>query len=296
MSTLKDILSTARKEKRAVGHFNISDIAGLHAIHAAAAELSLPVIIGVSEGERGFIGTRRTADLVRSIREEYGYPIFLNSDHTHTLDGVREVARAGFDAVVYDPVAAARKKGEAFTFEDHVRATKQAVEEARSLNPGMLIEGELGYIGSSSALLDAIPEGAEITEDALTKPEEAAAFVRETGIDLLAPSVGNLHGMFKNAPNPRLNIDRVAAIYESASVPLVLHGGSGIVDEDFVSAIEAGITIVHINTEIRRAWREGVEAVLGERPNEVTPYVFLKEAEERIKAVVKGRLALFDRI
>lgn len=292
---LKDIIISARAEKRAVGHFNISDIAALHAIYGAAQELSLPVVIGVSEGERAFLGTRRTADMVRSVRDEYGYPIFLNADHTHTLEGVLEVARAGFDAVVFDPVALARKKGEKFSFEDHIRVTKRAVEEAKALNPHMLIEGELGYIGSSSAVMDDIPAGADITEDALTKPDEAAQFIRETGADLLAPSIGNLHGMFKSAPNPRLFISRVKEISEAAGVPLVLHGGSGIIDDDFTAAIEAGVAIVHINTEIRVAWREGIEEALKAKPNEVAPYIFLKEAEARIACVVKERMALFNR-
>jgi len=157
----------------------------------------------------------------------------------------------------------------------------------------VLIEAELGFIGQSSKLLDEIPEG--VSEATMTKPEDAKYFVEQTGIDLLAPSVGNIHGMVKGG-NPRLDIQRIKDIKEACGIPLVLHGGSGISDQDFKDAIKAGISMIHINTEIRVAYKEALEKYLKENLNEITPYKFLQPAVDAIDEVVTNRLKLFSGI
>lgn len=287
---LREIVQKAEVGKTALGHFNISDLIGFKAIWEAAKELNLPVVIGTSEGEREFIGAKQAVDLIKSIREEYGYPIFINADHTHSLEKVKEAVSAGYDSVIADfaklPLA------------ENIKATKEAVDYVRSVRPEMVIEGELGYIGSSSEIFKELPAGAAINPEDLTRPEDAARFVRETGVDMLAPAVGNIHGMFENASSPRLNIQRVAEIkaalqqVQGKPVPLVLHGGSGTLDEDFTAAIQAGISIVHINTEIRRAWKEGM--LQGLKLDSVAPYKIAAPAVEAVKAIVKQRLALFS--
>lgn len=298
MENLRSIIENAERRKVAVGHFNISDLVALRAIFEAARSLNVPVIIGVSEGEREFIGVRQAVALICSLRDEYKYPIFSDADHTYALEKVKEAAGAEFDAVIFDP-ALVRKGGASgakMDLDKIIKETKQAVAIAKSMNPDVLVEGELGYIGSSSKILEEIPEGAAIEEKDLPTAEDAARFVEETGVDLLAPAVGNIHGMFKNAPNPDLNIKRISEIREAAGVPLVLHGGSGIKDGDFKAAIKAGISVIHINTEIRVAWRQGLEAALKERPDEIAPYKILPEALERVKRVVTERLKLFNGI
>ncbi|MBI5401203.1 class II fructose-bisphosphate aldolase, partial [Candidatus Wolfebacteria bacterium] len=272
MKSLKEYISEAESKKVAIGHFNISDIAGLKAIFESAKELSLPIIIGVSEGEAGFVGHQQTAALIKSLREEYNYPIFLNADHHKSLESIKEAVEAGFDAVLFD----AGK----LPMEENIAKTKEAVALAKSINPNVLVEAELGYLGASSVILKEIPKDAAIKKEDLTKPEDARRFVKETGIDLLAPAVGNIHGMFKNAPNPALDIERIKELRQAAGVPLVLHGGSGITDSDFTKAIDAGISIIHINTEIRLAWREGLEKALKENPEEIVPYKILPYAVE----------------
>lgn len=286
MKTLREYIIDARERKVAIGHFNISDLAGLKGIVEAAKELDLPVIIGLSEGEREAIGAKNAACLVRNLREQYDHPIFLNADHTHSLEKIKEAVEAGFDAVLFD----AGK----LPLEENIQKTKEVVEWVRKTRPEVLIEAELGYIGSSSTIMTEIPEGAAVRKEDLTDPDIAARFVKETGVDLLAPAVGNLHGMFKNAPNPDLDIDRIAAISDDTGVPLVLHGGSGIKNEDFIAAIANGISIVHINTEIRLAWRRGMEKALKEKPDEVTPYKLLFDPIEAVKQVVADRLKLFN--
>ena len=260
MKTLRQVIKEAEENKVAIGHFNISDLAALKAIFEAARELKVPVIIGTSEGEREFIGVRRAAALIKSLREEYDYPIFLNADHTYSFGKVKEAIDAGYDAVIFD--------GTELAFTDNVATTKKCVEYARSVNPEIVVEAELGFIGKSSKILDAIPEGVKLGEEFLTKPDEAAEFIKETGADLLAPAVGNIHGMLSGGRDPALNIKRVGEIRKAAGVPLVLHGGSGNSPEDFIEAIKAGVRIVHINTEIRVAWRRGLEEFLKSNPKE----------------------------
>lgn len=283
MKSLREYIKDADAAKKAVGHFNISTVEALRGIFEAAREIGEPVIIGVSEGERKFLGARQTAALVKSIREEYDYPIFLNADHSYSFESVKEAVDAGFDAVIFD--------GAQLPFEENARITKQCAEYARSVNPGIVVEGELGYIGSSSKLLDEIPN--DVKEASLSTPEQATEFVKETGVDLLAPSVGNVHGMLKHAMNPALDIRLVGAIREAAGIPLVLHGGSGISDEDFKNAIQAGMAVVHINTEIRKAWRDAVRKSLQENPDEVAPYKILQGAKEAVGKVVRERIKLF---
>ena len=294
MKKLIEYIKEAEHNKTAIGHFNISECAGLKGIFKAAQELNLPVIIGVSEGEAGFIGYRRAAALVKSLREEYDYPIFINADHTKSLEKIKEAVEAGFDAVLFD----AGKS----PFEENIKKTKEAVEYVKSVNPEILVEAELGYLGSSSVILKEIPKDATIKKEDLTKPEEAARFVKETKIDLLAPAIGNIHGMFKNAPNPNLDIERIKEIKEALrqssgqAAPLVLHGGSGIIEDDFLQAIDAGISIIHINTELRLAWREGMERVLKENPEEIAPYKLLPAVVEEIRKAAYNRLKLFNKL
>jgi fructose-bisphosphate aldolase, class II len=286
MTTLPEVLQQAERRRVAVGHFNFSELSVLKAVIATARELQLPVLVGVSEGERAFVGVREAAALVKSFREDTGHPIFLNADHTHSLKAAEDAARAGFDMMVFDrsdqPI------------ERNIAETKQAAEATKSINPGFVVEGEIGYIGSSSAVLEKAPEGI-----ALTAPEEAQQFVEATCVDILAPAVGNMHGMLANMvrgeAHKHLDIPRIAAIKRAAGVFLTLHGGSGTSDEDFVRAIKAGINIVHINTELRVAWRRGLETSLAAKPNEVAPYKILPDVEKAVQMVVRNRLELFNR-
>src|SRR5207249_3557747 len=157
-------------------------------------------------------------------REEFDFPIFLNADHTHSLARAVEAAKAGFDAIVFDLSA--------LPFEQNVRQTNEAVEALKAINPSILVEGEIGDIGSGSEIHEEAPD----LSDGLTTPEEARQFVESTGIDVLAPAVGNMHGMLKSMVHgetrKRLDIGRIGRIKAAARVLLTLHGGSGTDDED----------------------------------------------------------------
>ncbi len=282
MKTLREFVKDAEARGVAIGHFNISDSEGFKAAIEAATELGLPLIIGVSEGERDFIGIPEIVSLVKVEREK-GLPVFLNADHTYSVEKVKEAIDAGFDSVIID--------GAKLSYEENVKMTKDCVEYAKNCSREVLVEAEMGFIGQSSKLLDEIPEG--VSEETQTKPENALKFVTETGIDMFAPSVGNIHGIVKSG-EPDLNIERIKAIKEAVKIPLVLHGASGNSDEDIRRAIGAGINIVHINTEIRVAYKEGVEA--GIKSEEVAPYKFMAQGVEEMKVVIKEKLKLFNNL
>jgi fructose-bisphosphate aldolase class II len=284
MHALRDALE--QKDGVAIGHFNVGDWVLLKAVMAAGQELRVPVVVGASEGEREFIGVRQIAALVRSLREECDCPIFLNADHTHSLAKAVEAARAGFDSIVFDLSA--------LPFEQNVRQTKEAVEALKTINSAILVEGEIGDIGTGSEIHEEAPD----LSSGLTSPAEARQFVESTGIDILAPAVGNMHGMLKSMvqgeTRKRLDIERIAQIKRAAQVPLTLHGGSGTDDGDLRNAIAAGINIIHINTELRVAWRRGLEEGLSKLSHEVVPYKILPFAVESVKNVARSRLELFN--
>jgi fructose-bisphosphate aldolase class II len=210
----------------------------------------------------------------------------LNTDHTHSLASAEEAAKAGFDAIVFDRST--------LPLEENVRQTREAVVALKSIRPSILIEGEIGDIGSGSE----IHETARDSSKGLTTPEEARQFVEATGVDILAPAVGSTHGMTRSTAQGRskkhLDIERIAEIKKAARVPLTLHGGSGTDDDDFRRAISAGISIVHINTELRVAWRQALEGSLASKPGEVVPYKILPPVVESVKEVAESRLKLFN--
>jgi fructose-bisphosphate aldolase, class II len=286
MDSFRSVLTRLEKEGVALGHFNVADLVLLKGVLAAAAEVSVPVAVGASEGERAFFGTRELAAVVKSLREESGVPIFLNADHTHSLTKAVDAVKAGFDSVVAD--------FSALPFAENVSRTKEAVETLKAINPSVIVEGEIGNIGTGSEIHDSV--GTEFRT--LSTPEEARQFVAATGVDVLAPAVGNMHGMLKSMvqgkEKKRLNIQRIGEIKKAAGIFLTLHGGSGTDDADFRNAIAAGINIIHINTELRVAWRRSLEDSLKRQPNEVVPYKVLPPVIDSVKQVVGSRLRLFS--
>src|ERR1041384_6418370 len=214
MKVLRDVLEHTQENRVAIGHFNIADLVLLKAVFASARELKLPVLVGASEGEREFVGVGQVAAIVRSLREEFDFPIFLNADHTHSLAKAVEAARAGFDVIGFD--------ASSLPFEQNVRETREAVEALKAINPAVLVEGEIGEIGTGSEIHEETPDLAK----SLTTPEEAKQYVESTEVDILAPAVGNMHGMLKSMvkgeTRKHLDIARIEQIKSAARVPLTL--------------------------------------------------------------------------
>jgi ketose-bisphosphate aldolase len=286
---MKDLLATyrdAEKKGVAVGHFNVSDLTALKAVVAAAEELNVPVVIGASEGERKFLGDHQLAALVKSVRDETGLSVFLNADHTHSLDAAIAAAKAGFDSIVFDLSA--------LPFEENIEKTKQAIGVLKKINPAILIEGEIGDIGTGSQIHDTVPD----LSKGLTSPEEAKKFVDATGVDILAPAVGNMHGMvasmIQGKEKKHLDLRRISEIKSATGSLITLHGASGTNDDDLRKSIAAGINIIHINTELRVAWRQSLEKALSDHRQEVVPYKILPPVIDAIREVALSRLKLFN--
>src|SRR3989344_8713767 len=282
MKSLRETILEYKKEQKAVGHFNISDSNQLRAIAQASKEAGLPAIVGLSEGERAYFPLRHARALVDLYVSE-GVPLYLNADHTYGFALAKAAIDDGVDSIVID--------GAKLPLEQNVQLAKQVVAYARSQKRDILVEGELGYIGTSSKELDALPEG--VTLKNLTTVADAKEFCSSTGIDCFAPAVGNVHGMLKNAAEPRLHPERVKEIAEAAGLPLVLHGASGNTAGDIRARVAAGVAIVHINTELRVAYRDGLYDAIRSNPGEVAPYKFLDPAVKRMKDYVAEKLKLF---
>lgn len=286
MKTLKDAMADALEQNVALGHFNISDSNQLNGIAAAARELNVPVIIGVSEGESDFVGLKKMVAMVKAAGDEFGIDIYTNADHTHSIDGCKRAIDAGMDSVIFD--------GSKLSTEENIASTKEVVAYANDSGREVIVEGEVGYIGTSSKVLDDIPD--DVLTDSLPTPEDVKSYVDQTGVLAVAPAVGNLHGMLKGRANPALNIELIKSMRGAVDVGLVLHGGSGLTDTDFRNAIAAGMNVVHINTEIRVAYRKGIEEALASNPDEVAPYRYLNGGRDALQKVVYERLKLFNNL
>ena len=285
MKTLFEILLQARKNNLAIGHFNVSNLEQLRAIMEAAKRFNAPIMIGLSEGERKFVGLKQAVALVKSFKEEYGLPVFLNPDHSHSVESAKDAFDAGFDSVHIDLSK--------LPIKENIKGTKEVVDYIKSKNPEISVEGELGYLRGKSRIQK---EVIKIKPEDLTKPEEAAEFADKTGIDRFAGAYGNSHGI--SLDEPALDIERIKAVRKvlPEKVAMVLHGGSGIPDSQIKEAIKAGIANIHINTEIRIAYAEALRKFLAENPEETMPYKILALAVEAARKKVEEKLKLFGNI
>lgn len=284
MHGLRDAISAAEGSGKALWHFNFCESTVAKAAVRAASELGQAVILGTSEGEREYLGVREAAAIVAGYRAR-GMRVYLNADHTKSFEKIREAVDAGYDAVIFD--------GSALPLDENIAETRRVVDYVKTVRPRILVEGEVGYIGTASKLLDEVPGGVTTASVA-----ECVRFVRETGVDLFAPAVGNIHGMLRSGNEPKLDIMLIRNIRDALrqdqgkQIPLVLHGASGNTDEDVRAAIAAGISIVHVNTEIRVAWRRALDAALAKDPAETAPYKLLGAAEDAAYEVIRGKMNL----
>jgi fructose-bisphosphate aldolase class II len=285
MNNLSEILKKATLENWSTGHFNISNLEQLRAIASAAKELNSPIMIGVSEGERGFIGLKQAVAMISAFREEYGIPIFLNPDHSKSPESAKQAFDVGFDSIHIDLSD--------LSLEENIKGTKEVVDYVKSKNPDISVEGELGYLRGESRVQK---EVIEIKEDDLTKPEEAAEYVEKTGVDRFSGAYGNLHGIAAN--EPKLDIQRIKVIRSTLpeNVSLILHGGSGISNDDMKRAIAAGISNIHVNTEIRVAYTEALRNALDSDPEQVVPYKIFPPVVNAVKEKVIEKLKLFGSV
>ncbi len=287
---LQEILLKARKEGWATGHFNISESDHMRAILEACFEMKAPAIVGTSEGEREHLGLLEAVALRDAFREEFfDVPVFLNADHTKNVENAKKAIDAGYDSIHIDLSA--------LTYEENVKGTKEVVlfarekeeKEGKTIN----VEGELGYLKGESRVLK---EKVEVSREDYTKPAEAKNFVEETGVNRLAVAVGNVHGL--SPEEPEIDIELIREIRETIpeDVALVLHAGSGISDEKIREAIGAGISNIHINTDLRVAYTNALRKKIKSDKEETAMYKLDAPAIEAMKEVIKSKLALFGSV
>src|SRR3990167_3636068 len=285
MKILKEYLAEAWNDGLAIGHFNISNLVQLKGILSAVKKTGVPVMIGTSEGEADFIGFKMARAMVDAVREETGLPIFLNADHFHSFEKVKEAIDAGYDSVLMDLSRENYKK--------NLEETKKVVEYAHGVNPAISVEGELGYLVTESSKV--YKESFEIPPESLTKHEEALKYVNETGVDRFAPAVGNLHGIAANEPKLDFElIKKIRAVLPS-EVAMVLHGGSGIPDDQMREAVKLGFNNIHISTEIRVAYVDALRKMLAAAPEATTPYTISHPVVEAVSVKVAEKLELFGK-
>ena len=272
-----DLYQAARAGGYAVGAFNVSTLEAVRAIIAAAEELSAPVVIETSPGEMKYMGAANVADIVRNTADSLKIPVAIHLDHGQNMEQVKEAIDAGYTSIHID--------ASALGYEENLALTKEATVYAHS--KGITVEGELGHVGGASEVHD---EDVEIEKSTYTDPEQAAVFVHETGIDILASSIGNIHGIYEN--EPELDFERLEKIGQ-IGIPLSLHGGSGIPSEQVKKAISLGIRKVNVNTELRAAYTNTLREELNEHPDEIVPYKYLPEEVEAMKQVVMKKIEIF---
>ncbi|PJE75483.1 tagatose-bisphosphate aldolase [Candidatus Uhrbacteria bacterium CG10_big_fil_rev_8_21_14_0_10_48_11] len=278
---LRDIFNRAQQEGWAVPHLNISDIVMLRAVVLAAEEVGAPLMVGASEGERKFIGDEVLVAAVAALKAKSSVPLFLNADHTKSVESATAAVDAGFDSVHIDCSTK--------PFDENVADTKAVVSYAHGKNPDLSVEGEIGYLVTSGSTV--YKESFVIPPESLTTPEQATAFYEATQVDRLAPAVGTLHGIAANKPH--LDRQRVADLRKALpSVPFVLHGGSGSSEDDIRAVVAAGMTNVHFSTDLRVAYTKALRVTLAEQPDEVVPYKLLGPVLTVVKQTAIDRITL----
>lgn len=268
---LNDVLKQAQKEHYGVGLFNTTDTDMLEAVIAAAEELRSPVIIGTAEvllpnGELKLIAPSILAAAKRAT-----VPVVMHYDHGLTFDRCLEALSLGFSSVMFD--------GSAGDYEANVAATREMVKICHSL--GVSVEGEIGHVGQAAT-------GDDQLTDMYTTPEEAVAYVQATGVDALAVAIGTAHGVYKK--KPQLNLERLCAIRAALDTPLVLHGGSGLSDDDFRNTVRDGIAKVNIFTDLCLAGNAAMQAGLAAGEDYLT---IRNRKVEEIKQTVMNKMRLF---
>jgi fructose-bisphosphate aldolase class II len=274
-ASMRAMVRDAYENHYAVGHVNINNLEFLQAAVEAAEAEEAPVILGVSEGAIKYMGLEYTVAIGKAAADKARVPVALHLDHGSSFEWVVRTVRAGFSSIMID---ASR-----FPLDENIALTRKVVELCHPL--GIDVEAELGRIGGTDD---------DLTVDerlaTLARADEAAEFVRQTGVDALAAAIGSAHGRYKG--RPELHFDRLAEIRQATDTPLVLHGGSGIPDEDVQRAIALGVSKVNINTENQELFSGVVRDVITANADMFDPRKYLGPARQAMKEAVQQKLRL----
>lgn len=271
------MLHDAKVGKYAVPQFNINNLEWTKNILEECQNQNVAVILGVSEGAAKYMGGFKVVSaMVNALMEELNItiPVCLHLDHGTSFESCKKAIDAGFSSVMIDA-----SKHE---LEENIRITKEVVDYAHQFD--VTVEAEVGHIGGTEDNITGSSTNATL-EDCLT-------LVNGTGIDSLAPALGSVHGLYKGEPN--LDFETMARINENLSIPLVLHGGTGIPDYDIKKAISCGISKININTELQIAWHEAVKKFVLENPDAYDPRKVIGSGKDSMKEAIQTKITMFN--
>ena len=276
--TTKQLLLDAQKGGYAVGAFNVENMEMVQAVVAAAEELRSPVIMQTTPSTVKYANLNYFYENVKVAAQESSVPVVIHLDHGNSFELAMQEYRTGYTSIMID--------GSHEGFEDNIALTSAVV---KACHPGEVpIEAELGKVGGKEDDLDG-GEG-----DPYTNPQEAAEFVERTGIDSLAVAIGTAHGVYKGVP--KLDFSRLSEIRKAVSIPLVLHGTSGVPDEDVAECIKRGICKVNYATDLRIAFTKGINQVLKENPDTIDPKKYNAKGREEVRKYVMHKMKICQSI
>lgn len=276
--TTKQLLLDAQKGGYAVGAFNVENMEMVQAVVAAAEELRSPVIMQTTPSTVKYANLNYFYENVKVAAQESSVPVVIHLDHGNSFELAMQAYRTGYTSIMID--------GSHEGFEDNIALTSAVV---KACHPGEVpIEAELGKVGGKEDDLDG-GEG-----NPYTNPQEAAEFVERTGIDSLAVAIGTAHGVYKGVP--KLDFSRLSEIRKAVSIPLVLHGTSGVPDEDVAECIKRGICKVNYATDLRIAFTKGINQVLKENPDTIDPKKYNAKGREEVRKYVMHKMKICQSI
>lgn len=280
----RHLMQRSRQQKFAVGAFNIDNQETLIAVSRAAQKLQSPVLVEVSDGEVEALGLENIRDMVDNYKQEYGVEMYINLDHSPTVENCKKAIDAGYEFIHIDISQANHDASE----EEIVAKTREVVEYAKFT--GALVESEPHYFGGSSNLHEEEINYEEIKKTFST-PEGARSFIDATGIDTFAAAVGNLHGKY---PVPKeLDLELLARIRDAIGCQISLHGGSGTPLHFFEEAAKIGVSKININSDMRYVFRTTLEKVLADNPKEYAVVKLMPTVYEAVQAVVEEKITAF---
>ncbi len=272
----KEMLNKAKLNKYAVPHLNINNLEWAKFILEVAQDKKSPIILGVSEGAAKYMGgynvvTMMVKGLIMDLN--ITVPVCLHLDHGTSFESCKKAIDAGFSSVMID--------GSKETFDKNIEITNQVVDYAKQYN--VSVEAEVGAIGGE--------EDGVANELAYAKVEDCKKMALETEIDLMAPALGSVHGLYKG--EPKLDFEKMMEVASVTNLPLVLHGGTGIPDELIKKAIASGITKINVNTELQISWTKGVRTFIEENKTQYDPRKIILAGKEEIKKSIEDKIMLF---
>lgn len=278
-STLKEVLKEANDLNMAVGAFNTHNLEMLPAIIKAAVKEKTPVIVQTSCGTANYIGHKNLVSICKSMADEYGAEVVLHLDHAKDYDEIRKAIDAGYSSVMFD--------GSSLPLKENILGTKRVVAYAKKY--GVSVEAELGTVGGTE-------DGIAVEQDEVryTDPADAVEFVKQTGIDALAVAIGTNHGQYKSKTN--INFERLKEIKDVVDIPLVIHGGTGVKEEDVKKVIDLGIRKFNVGTELLVGWNRESKTCYDEHKENISNRENVVPCLNVIEEIVSRKIKLFKNI